>query len=313
MREEFTVTEENGDVRIDIWLSGKLPDNSRSELQRLIQDEKVTVDGDFVKPSTQVFPGQKIIAEVPEKLEFLTPSEVPFFILYEDEEIVVVEKPVGVVVHPGVDNQVDTLVQGLLFREIELAQTDDPERPGVVHRLDKDTSGAIIFAKTSEAHAGLINQFQRRQVTKFYLSVVRGTFQEEFGRIEAPIARDPKHPTKMKVIPHGGKESFSDFYVAHNFENHAAVVIKPITGRTHQIRVHFASIDHPVVGDPIYGNRRKDYFEEIERMMLHAWKVRFIHPITGDELEFTSPPPDEFVPSFDVQSLESPLLTLESN
>lgn len=311
MREEFVVSEENGDVRLDLWLAEMLTDYSRSELQRLIQDGEVSVDGQAAKPSTQVFPGQRISIELPEEQDLLVPSDVPFFNLYEDEDIVVVDKPAGVVVHPGVENEKDTLVQGLIYREIELADTSDPSRPGIVHRLDKDTSGVIVLAKSNEAYENLILQFQERVVRKFYLALVWGRFQTEFGRIEAPIGRDPHHPTKMKVMLQGGKEAFTEFHAARKLEDRTAVIVRPITGRTHQIRVHFRSIKHPVLGDPIYGSARKDHFAQVERMMLHAWRLRFQHPISAENLEFTSPPPAEFEPFFDADALDSPLLRLE--
>ncbi len=295
MRKEFTIAEADAGQRLDRWLAGHLSEVSRSEIKRWIEAGNVLLDGKSTKPSTPLAIGAEIVVEISDEPKELKASKVPLKIIYEDDDVIVVDKQIGLVVHPGADHQEGTLVQGLLFLEKQLAHSENPQRPGVVHRLDKETSGVIILAKSEAAYQGLIGQFHDRLVKKSYLALVQGIFQEGAGRIEAEIGRDLRHQPRMKVRLRGGKSAITDFEVLKSFDdlNLTLLLVKPLTGRTHQIRVHLAAIDHWVVGDRIYGKPKSDP-GNTSRLMLHAWRLRLSHPCTGEELEFTSAPPAEF-------------------
>ncbi|MBI1730238.1 RluA family pseudouridine synthase [Candidatus Acetothermia bacterium] len=294
MRHEFIVGEEVGEERLDRWLAAQLRGYSRSRVQHWIEDGSVLINAQTAKPSTRLTPGNQVVIEIPDPRESLKPMEVPLQIIYQDEDLIVVDKQVGLVVHPGAGYGEGTLVQGLLYLKCPLSQGSSPERPGVVHRLDKETSGVILLAKNDIAQQSLTDQFQERQVKKSYLALVHGRFEESMGRIEADIGRDLRHAPHRKIRLHGGKSAITEFEVLKEIEDLSLLLVKPITGRTHQIRVHLAGIDHYVVGDSIYGKKRLDP-EGTSRMMLHAWKLRFRHPRTTESLEFTSPLPPEFL------------------
>jgi 23S rRNA pseudouridine1911/1915/1917 synthase len=291
-RIEFEVHE--GRTRLDKVLADQVPDLSRSAAKRLIEAGRVTVNGDPVKASYKVSPGDQVVAFLPSDAPpGLVPETIPLQIVYEDRSLLVVDKPAGMVVHPAPGHPGGTLVNALLAYCPELAASGD-ERPGIVHRLDRDTSGLILVAKTDKARRALQRQFKDRQVSKAYLALLDGHLQPAWGRIEAPIGRDPQHRQRMTVLA-GGREAVTEYHVLEQFAhqvgpaagNYTLAEAQPLTGRTHQIRVHFASIHHPVVGDEIYGRRRPGL--PVPRQFLHARRLDFRHPLTGARLSLEAP------------------------
>lgn len=305
----YVVPPQDDGERLDRWLSGQLPALSRARIQKLIRGGHVRVDGEAVtKPSVPVAPGMRVEIEIPDpEGPPLEPEEMALEILYEDEEIVAVNKPSGVVVYPAAGHAHGTLVQGLLYGGRQLASVGAPERPGVVHRLDKETSGVMVLAKSDSAYDGLVKQFKERSVEKLYLALACGLLREERGEIEAPLGRDPRHRRRVGVRASGGRSAHTAFRVLRRFEGEGATLleVRPHTGRTHQIRVHLAAIGHPIVGDPLYGPRDRRR-ERAARLMLHAWKLAFAHPGTGERVELTAPPPPEFRPYWDQAREASP-------
>jgi len=280
--------------RLDRFLTDRAATVSRAELQRAIRDGLVTVDGALCRqPSRRLREGETItwthIEQPP-----LTPRPLPIPILFEDEDLVVVDKPEGLVVHPGAGTSAVTLVEAVLH-DRRLAPSDDPRRPGMVHRLDKDTSGVIVLAKTAVALASLKGQFADRSVRKLYIAVVGGVIEEDEGLIDAPILRDPKHPRRMG-IGSSGRPSQTAFRVLRRESGSTLLLVRPITGRTHQVRVHFHHIGHPVVGDPLYGR-------PATRLLLHAFRLWVDHPATGERCRFEASVPEAF-PAHDYAALD---------
>ncbi len=289
----FTVPTEAEGQRLDRWLAVHLK-ISRSRIQQLIRQGFVTVDGRPGKPSSPLAAGARVEVHTPATVSRgLEPERLELSILYEDEDLVVVDKPSGLVVYPGAGNTRGTLLQGLLHGRT-LASVGAPERPGVVHRLDKETSGAIVFAKSDLAYYELIRQFKERQVEKIYLALVHGWVRGDRGIVEAPIGRARHERRRMEVRCWGGRPATTEWRVLVRLREATLLLVRPQTGRTHQIRVHLTSIGHPIVGDPLYG--RKNRTPPAPRMMLHAWKLRLTHPRTGQSLEFTAPLPAPFQP-----------------
>ena len=286
-RIESTVAEEREGERLDRFLREIRPDISRSEIQRQIRAGRVSISGIVVKrPSYRLREGEGVVWEVLDEPGLL-PRRIPLEILFEDDQIVVVNKEAGLVVHPGSGTVGPTLVEGLLV-ERDLPGDDDPTRPGIVHRLDKDTSGLIVVAKTASALASLKGQFAERRVSKSYIALVEGAFSEEEGRIDAPIGRDPTRPRRMAIDPRG-RPAQTEFRVLSRYQDSSLLSVSPLTGRTHQIRVHMNYIGHPVVGDGVYGGPRPE-----GRLFLHAWRIAFTHPETGEMIRFESLPPPGF-------------------
>lgn len=291
---ERRIDEKAAGQRIDKFLTAEIPDRSRSQIQELIKSGRVTVLGARVKPGYRLAAGDIVVAHVPvEHSPQLTPQPIPLDVIYEDENVVVVNKPAGMVVHPAPGHEAGTLVNALLARIPALAEwaeteTDDSPRPGIVHRLDKQTSGLILVAKHEEARRFLQRQFKQRKVEKTYLALVEGRLQPPQGIIDAPIGRDPHHRQRMTVLSRGGREAQTSYRVIEYLDGYSLVSVRPITGRTHQIRVHFAAIGHPVAGDRVYGRRRQQL--EVGRQFLHAWKLRLTLP-SGEEREFIAPLP----------------------
>ncbi len=286
---ELTVQEGDAGLRLDHYLAENSVDLSRSAIQRLIRDKMVTVNWETVtRPSHLIHPGQLIRCPIPEE-PILSPKAICLDILYEDDSIVVVNKQSGLVVHPGAGHASTSLVEGLLV-DRRLPASDDPSRPGIVHRLDKDTSGAIVVAKTESAMRALKAQFAERVVKKIYVAQVEGKVQEDEGLIDATIGRDPVHPYRMAVRPQG-RGAQTEFRVLDRDAKSTFLLVRLRTGRTHQIRVHMRYIGHPVVGDRVYG-RNVD-----TRLMLHAWALGFTHPESGCAVSFTAPVPSEFASS----------------
>lgn len=284
---QFTITEAG--ERLDKLIAAQLKDLSRSQIQAMIKDGLVTVDGQPCKSGIKLRGGETITVTLPQPQEEVVEAEdIPLEIIYEDEDIAVIDKPAGLVVHPGVGNTSGTLVNALIARWEEIAEMDDPDgRNGIVHRLDKETSGLLVIAKNEQALANLMIQFQERSVDKRYLAMLERTPKTLNGRIEAPIGRDPKQRKKMAVVREG-KEAITEFKVLDDeFKDDACLVeFNLLTGRTHQIRVHAAFIGCPVIGDRVYGFRKQRF--KMKRNFLHAAKLSFDHPRTGKRLHFES-------------------------
>ena len=286
-----------GGRRLDRFLAEGVPELSRSAAQRLIAGGKVAVNGELLKASYKVKPGDLVVVSLP-GLEANEPvaEPIPLTVVYEDDALMVVDKPPGMVVHPSPGHTGGTLVNALLAYCPDLAGGGD--RPGIVHRLDQHTSGLILVAKSEKARRGLQQQFKDRLVQKAYLALLDGHLQPAWGRIEAPVGRDPRHRQRMSVLP-GGREAVTEYHVLEQYAHqtgmaagdYALVEAGPRTGRTHQIRVHFASVGHPVVGDSVYGRRRPQL--PVPRQFLHAWRLGFKHPDTGQRINLETPlPPD---------------------
>ena len=278
-------------IRIDKYVRSKT-EYSRNKIQKLIDDGNITVNDKVVTNSYKVENKDIIkILEVPiEPLSNLKPSDIKLDIVYEDNDLLVINKPSGMVVHPAPGNYEDTLVNALIGK-YELS--NDPVRPGIVHRLDKDTSGLMLVAKNDFTHEKLSNMISEKIVERYYLALVEGEFNHETGTIDAPIGRDTKYREKMTVTSMNSKPSITNFKVLERFNNYTLIECKLETGRTHQIRVHMKYINHPVVNDTLYGHGVKGY--EKFGQLLHSKKIKFPHPRTGEILEFEVMPPKEFM------------------
>ncbi len=296
---------EDGSVRLDKLLAEQVPGLSRSAAQRLIADDQVTVDGEPAKPSHKVRRGEEIVVLLPaEEPAELLPEAIPLDIVYEDQVLLVVNKPAGMVVHPAPGHPGGTLVNAVLAHCPELAGSED-DRPGIVHRLDRDTSGLILVAKSERVRRALQRQFKERQVHKAYLALLDGHLQPAWGRIEAAVGRDPQHRQRMAILA-GGRDAVTEYHVLEQFAHpvgpaageYTLAEIEPVTGRTHQIRVHFASIGHPVVGDVVYGRRRTSL--PVQRQFLHARRLGFKHPLSGQRLGLEAPLPEELAAVLDL-------------
>lgn len=300
--EEFSTTEglrvhtwtvddvaEGDRPRLDRYLAAHFPEHSRSALQRWIAEGLVEVDGRPAKASQKVVPGQRIrVAVPPPSPTDLVPEPRPLDILYEDRDILVLNKPPGEVVHPAPGHWSGTLVHAILAHCTDLAGVGGKVRPGIVHRLDKDTSGVLLVAKHDRAYRALQAQFKAREVRKGYLALVQGHVRTPAGRVEAPIGRDPRRRKRMAVLPEG-RPAVTRYRVLRYLGPCTAVLALPLTGRTHQIRVHFAFLGHPVAGDAVYGPRRTGF--PFPRQCLHAWCLGFRHPSTEAWMELRAPLP----------------------
>lgn len=293
MTEEQTRTfqvQQEGE-RLDKVIASVLPDLSRSVIQRLIKTEQVTVNGHASKPSYRVECGDNITVRLPaEQPHEITPEPIPLHVIYEDEHVVAVNKPAGMVVHPAYGHQSGTLVNAVLASWPQTIDVGGPERAGVVHRLDKDTSGLILIAKSEATHFALQRQFKRRQVKKTYLALVESHPSPRQGIIEAPIGRNKRHRKRMAIVK-GGREARTAYQVVEFFNEHSLLELQPETGRTHQLRVHLAWLGCPVVGDRIYGYRRQRLLKH--RHFLHAHTLELKHPVSGVALSLVAPLPDE--------------------
>ncbi len=275
---------DEGDVRLDKYVCQQLPELSRARAQKLIADGHITVNGRMAKPGLKLRTGDRLeVAIPPTPPERLVPESIPLNILYEDDDLLVVDKPAGLTVHPAPGHTSHTLVNALLAHLPHLADTGDSLRPGIVHRLDKDTSGLMLVAKNSKAQDNLIGQFKSHSVTKAYMVLVRGHLTPENGIIEAAIGRDPRHRQRMAVVV-GGREASTEYQVIKYIGDYTLLEVRPQTGRTHQIRVHLGAIGFPVVGDKIYGV--KSPF--VPRQFLHACRLGFSLPSSGKYVEFKS-------------------------
>ena len=289
--EKLIVKEEN--VRLDTYLAKNIKDISRTMLQKLIDDGNVLVNGVKRKISYKVQLGDIVELDIPKPQEVdLKPENIPIDIVYEDSDIIVVNKPKGLVVHPANGNPDGTLVNAIMaICKDSLSGIGGKIRPGIVHRLDKDTSGLLIVAKNDKAHIKMSEQIKNREVKKIYIALVRGVIGEDEATINMPIARSTKDRKKMAVRK-DGKEAITHFKVIKRYSNYTLLKIKIDTGRTHQIRVHLAEIGHPVVGDMVYSNGKNEF--GIEGQMLHAQNLEFKHPITGELLHLEAEIPEYF-------------------
>jgi 23S rRNA pseudouridine1911/1915/1917 synthase len=276
--------------RLDRWLTTQLPERSRSYLQTLIENGDIRLDGTRVKPSARLESGQTVQLDLPEpKAVELQPEAIPLTVVYEDDDLLVVDKPAGLVVHPAPGHPSGTLVNALLARWRGFKGLKGSLRPGIVHRLDKDTSGLLMIAKSDAAMLKLSAQIKDRRVSKEYLAWVEGRLVPPDGRIEAPVGRHPTERQHMAVVP-GGREATSHYHVERYFSDFSLVRVRPVTGRTHQIRVHLAFTGHPVAGDQLYGLRR---VPGLRRHFLHATKLGFYKPSSGEWIELQSSLPDD--------------------
>ena len=303
----FEVSNEQSGQRIDLFLTGVLPDFSRSHLKKLIKDGQVLINGNLVKPSYESRAGDLITAGIrgPGPDEGLKPEPMCLDVLFEDEDLIIVNKPPGLVVHPGAGHSEGTLVHGLLAHSPRLAVQGSPLRPGIVHRLDKDTSGALVVAKSQRAYLNLIRQFKDRSVRKQYLALVYGSPAKSAGEISSLLGRHPTDRKKIAVLQKGGREALTRWRVEKNWGETALLQVRIETGRTHQIRVHLSHIGHPVVGDETYGGGKRrakniksapvrDLVLGAQRQMLHAVRLELIHPVTGTLVSATAPLPEDF-------------------
>jgi 23S rRNA pseudouridine1911/1915/1917 synthase len=281
------LTADRSGERIDSFVARRVPEISRSYVKRLLDGGLITIDGRVPKASERVIEGAEIVVEVPPPEELSAePQRIPVTIVYQDNDIIVVDKPAGLTVHPAPGHPSGTLVNALLAICPDLQGIAGTLRPGIVHRLDKDTSGLLVVAKNDRAMRALQAQLAERRVHKTYLALVKGVPSPREGQIEAPIGRNPKNRKKMAIVE-GGRESTTRYKVREELPGHALLEVEPITGRTHQIRVHLSAIGHPIVGDAVYGRPSP----LLDRQFLHAWKLAFGMPLGGREVEFESPLP----------------------
>lgn len=278
--------------RLDMFVTERI-EGSRSFAQQLIKNGHVMVNGKAGKPNLKLKVGQEIEITVPEPEDIsIEPENIPLDILYEDHQIIIINKPRGMVVHPALGNYSRTLVNALLYHCLDLSGINGEIRPGIVHRLDKDTSGVMMAAKTDEAHLGLAEQVKAHSARRTYWALVQGNIVEEKGIIKAPIGRHPKDRMKMAVVFENSKDAITHFTVLERYGSHTLVECVLETGRTHQIRVHMAYIGHPVVNDPFYGYRKMDF--PIVGQALHSRTLDVVHPITKEPMHFEAPIPEDF-------------------
>ncbi len=289
---EIYVNEEDNE-RLDYFLSLELDEFSRTRIHKLIKDKLVTVNKSYKKPSYLVKEGDTILVQLPEpKFLEITPENIPIEIIYEDDDLAIINKDCGIVVHPAPGNYSGTLVNALMYHMENLSSINGIIRPGIVHRLDKDTSGLIVVAKNDKAHRGLSEQLKYHGVFREYLALVHGNVKQDNGTINAPIGRNQKDRKKMAVTDKNSKEAITHFTVKERYGKYTLVSVRLETGRTHQIRVHFAYVGNPVVGDPVYSSGKNEF--NLKRQLLHARKLGFVHPSINTDVEFECELPEDF-------------------
>ena len=295
MEEEFELICEKPGERIDRFLSGEMENLSRSYIQKLIKDGNLSVNGAAVKPNYKVARGDSICVRIPgpEVLDVL-PENIPLDILYEDDDILVVNKPKGMVVHPAPGHSSHTLVNAVLYHcGNELSGINGVIRPGIVHRIDMDTTGSLVICKNDRAHQILAEQLKEHSITRKYHAIVHGNFREDSGTVNASIGRHPTDRKKMSTKSSSGRPAVTHYRVLERFGNYTYIECELETGRTHQIRVHMSSIGHPILGDSVYGPSKCPF--SLQGQTLHAKILGFRHPSTGEYVEFDAPLPDYFV------------------
>ena len=294
IKETITVQANENDKgkRIDSFLNEVIEDATRSYIQKIIDGGYVEITGKKTTKSGNKLKGtETIVVNLPEDETLdLVPEDIPLEIIYEDSDIVIINKAPNMVVHPAHGNYNGTLVNALLYHIKDLSTINGVIRPGIVHRLDKDTSGVIVVAKHDEAHTTLSDMFKEKTLEKTYVCIAKGIFKDKSGRIETLIGRDPRDRKKMAVVTENGKIAISNYEVLDESKNYSLVKVRIETGRTHQIRVHMKSLNHPILGDATYGNST----DGIARQMLHAYRLKFTHPISKKEMVVTAPIPEDF-------------------
>ena len=282
------------DERLDKFLSAMLPDQSRSYLQKIIKDGNVLVNGEPKKSSYRLEDGDEVTADLPElKSPDIEPENIPLDILYEDDSILMVNKPKGMVVHPSAGHYTGTLVNAVLWHcQGQLSGINGVSRPGIVHRIDKDTTGVLAVCKNDAAHNAVAAQLKEHSITRKYRAIVHGVIKEDEGTVDAPIVRHPTERKKMASGVKNGKRAVTHYRVLERFQGYTYVECQLETGRTHQIRVHMASIHHPLLGDTVYGPAKDSH--HLEGQTLHAMVLGLIHPVTGEYLEVEAPLPEYF-------------------
>lgn len=291
----FSASTEDSGIRVDRFLQARLPDHSRSAIQKWMEDGCVLVNGKSVAKNYKLSGVCEILVRIPEPQELQVRAEnIPLDIVYEDDDLLVVNKPKGMVVHPAPGNSDGTLVNALLYHcKGSLSGINGVIRPGIVHRIDKDTSGLLMVAKNDRAHLGLAEQIKEHSFDRVYETVVYGQFKEDSGTVNAPIGRHPVDRKRMAVIASHSREAITHFQVLERLNGFTHLRVQLETGRTHQIRAHMAYIGHPVAGDPLYGPRK--VISELHGQCLHAREIGFTHPVTGERMHFSSSLPDYFV------------------
>jgi len=294
---------ESAGLRLDVWLARRLPDLSRARLQALISEGHVVVDGARSRPSARLQPGQTVaVREPPPSPAEPEPEDIPLSVVHEDPRIIVVDKPAGLVVHPGAGTRDGTLVNALLGHVADLSGVGGVLRPGIVHRLDKGTSGLLVVAKDDATHRALAHQFSTREVEKEYLALVHGVPRTPRGEVTSSIGRHPVDRKKMAAGVPRGRDARTSWTVEERLDGASLLRVRIHTGRTHQIRVHLASIGHPVAGDATYGGTRapssrrpaaRQALASLKRPALHAARLAFTHPASGERVEFASPLPTD--------------------
>lgn len=294
MKKEIFVTEEISGDRIDKFLSDQCEELSRSFLQKLLKSGEVYVGSKTVKPSYKVTAGDLISFEVPEAVEpEILPEDIPLDILYEDHDVVLVNKPKGMVVHPAAGHYTGTLVNALMFHcKDDLSGINGVMRPGIVHRIDMDTTGVLIICKNDLAHNSIAEQLKEHSITGRYQAIVHGNLKDDEGVIDAPVGRHPQDRKKMCINHQNGKHAVTHYRVLNRFKGYTHIECRLETGRTHQIRVHMSSIGHPLLGDQVYGPAKCPF--KLQGQTLHAGILGFIHPRTGEYMEFAAPLPEYF-------------------
>lgn len=290
----FIVSEKDTGVRLDKYLSCQMPDLTRSFLQKLIKEEHALVNGQIQKANYKLKSAQEVLISIPPAENISVVSEnLPLDILYEDDDILIVNKPKGMVVHPSAGHENGTLVNAVLYHcKDSLSGINGEIRPGIVHRIDKDTTGSLIICKNDVSHLCVAKQLKEHSITRIYRGIVSGNVREITGRIENNIGRHRTDRKKMAVVPTGGKTAITNYTVLKQWKSAAYMEFRLETGRTHQIRVHMANIGHPLLGDTVYGNSKNPY--KLEGQTLHAMTIGFIHPRSGEYLEVSAPLPNYF-------------------
>ena len=301
---EFIVSPDDANQRLDRFLAAQLPDMSRTRVQSLVDEGRVQVDGAAVKPSYRVEEGSVVSVEIPPPPSAAVEAEaISLDVLYEDEDVAVINKPAGMIIHPGAGAETGTMVAALLHHfggMAGLSNVGGPQRPGIVHRLDKGTSGAVVIAKTDAAHKHLVDEFRDRTVEKTYISLLHGRIKGEAGTIDLPVARDLRRRSRMTARRREGREARTDWRARFRLGAFTFIEADLHTGRTHQIRVHFSALGCPVVGDTLYGAPRQErvrgeLLQPLDRNFLHAARLAFIHPTTGKKVKVRAPIPDDLV------------------
>ena len=282
------------DERLDKWISEALEGLSRSFIQKCIKEDKVLVNGTPQKASYRLKTDDEIVFSIPEAAQpDITPEDIPLSILYEDDDLLVIDKPKNMVVHPAPGHYSGTIVNAVMYHcQNDLSGIGGVMRPGIVHRIDKDTTGSIIICKNDKAHLSIAAQLKEHSITRKYRAIVCGVIRDEEGSVDAPIGRDPQNRKRMAVNHKNGKSAVTHYRVLQRFKNYTYIECQLETGRTHQIRVHMTSIGHPLLGDTLYGTGRSPF--HLEGQTLHAMVIGFQHPSTGEHVEVTAPLPDYF-------------------